>query len=58
MEEPFDPKARAGEKQRSRDEDDRALAAGEKTLEQVERESAHFVFPHVRISFRGSKPLE
>jgi hypothetical protein len=54
----FDPKRRALEKQRSREADARALASGEKTLEQLERENGHFVFPHVRISFKGSRPLE
>jgi hypothetical protein len=54
----LDPKRRALEKQRSRKEDARALASGEKTLEQLERENGHFVFPHVRISFKGSRPLE
>jgi hypothetical protein len=54
----FDPKERAREKQRSRDEDARALASGEKSREQLRRENGHFVFPNVRISLRGSKPLE
>jgi hypothetical protein len=54
----FDPKKRALEKQRSREEDARALASGEKSLKELERENGHFVFPHVRISFNGSRPLE
>jgi hypothetical protein len=54
----FDPKERAREKQRSREEDARALASGEKSREQLQRENGHFVFPNVRISARGAKPLE
>ena len=54
----FDPKERACEKQRSREEDARALASGEKTREQLRRENGFFVFPRVRISARDSKPLE
>jgi hypothetical protein len=54
----FDPLERAREKQASREEDARALAAGEKTREQLKRENGHFVFPRVEISARGSKPLE
>jgi hypothetical protein len=57
-EERFDPKERARQKRASRDEDARALASGEKTREQLKRENGHFVFPRVRISARGSKPLE
>lgn len=40
----FDPAELAREKQRSRDEDARALATGEKTLEQLRRENCHFCF--------------
>ncbi len=54
----FDPKERAREKQRSRDEDARALASGEKSAEQVQRENGHFSFPNARVSLRGTKPLE
>ncbi len=54
----LDVAERAREKQRSRDEDARALASGEKTREQLRRENGVFAFPHVRISVRGSKPLE
>jgi hypothetical protein len=54
----FDPKERTREKQRSRDEDARALACGENSREQLRRENGHFVFSNVRISLRGSKPLE
>ncbi len=58
MDDGFDPKERAREKQRSRDEDDRSLARGEKSLEQLKRECGYFAFPRVRMSSRGSKPLE
>jgi hypothetical protein len=54
----LDPKERAREKQLSRQEDARALASGEKSREELRRENGHFVFPNVRISARGSKPLE
>jgi hypothetical protein len=54
----FDPKERAREKQLSREEDARALASGEKSREQLQRENGHFVFANVRISARGAKPLE
>jgi hypothetical protein len=54
----FDPKERAREKERSRDDDVRALAAGEKTAEQLHRENGHFTFPNAHISLRGTKSLE
>ncbi len=54
----FDPKERAREKQRSREEDARALTSGQKTPEELQRENGHFSFPNARISLRGSKPLE
>jgi hypothetical protein len=54
----FDPKQRAREKQRSREEDARALASGEKSRDELRRENGHFVFPNVRISARGTRPLE
>jgi hypothetical protein len=53
-----DPKERAREKKRSRDEDARALAAGEKSRDELRRENGHFAFPRVRVSLRGAKPLE
>lgn len=62
MEEPkieyYDFKARALEKQQSRDKDAHALASGEKTLEDLRRENGHFSFKNVRISLRGAKPLK
>jgi hypothetical protein len=58
MDDRFDPKERAREKQRSREEDDQALARGEKSVQQLKRECGHFAFPRVRMSARGSKPLE
>ena len=54
----FDPKERAREKQRSRDEDARALASGEKSREELQRENGHFTIPNVRVSLRGAKLLE
>jgi hypothetical protein len=56
--EQFDPKERAREKQRSREEDARALLSGRKTREQLQRENGHVTFPNARISLRGTKPLE
>ncbi len=55
---PFDPSERAREKRRSREDDARALAAGEKSPADLRRENGHFAFPNVRISLRGVKPLE
>jgi hypothetical protein len=54
----LDPEERAREKQRSREEDARALASGNKSREELRRENGHFAFPNVRVSARGSKPLE
>ncbi len=54
----FDPEERAREKQRSREDDARALASGEKSREELRRENGHFAFPNVRVSLRGAKPLE
>jgi hypothetical protein len=36
----------------------RALASGEKSPEQLQRENGHFTFPNARISLGGTKPLE
>ena len=58
MNDRFNPKERAREKQRSREEDDRSLARGEKSVQQLKRECGYFAFPRVRMSARGSKPLE
>ena len=54
----FEQAERAREKQLSREEDARALASGAKSREQLRRENGVFVFPKVRISLRGVKPLE
>ncbi len=54
----LDPKERAREKERSRDDDARALASGEKSVEQLRHENGHFAFSKVRVSLRGAKPLE
>jgi hypothetical protein len=58
MDDRFDPKERASEKHRSREEDDRSLARGKKSLEQLKGECGYFAFPRVRMSARGSKLLE
>lgn len=52
------PDSRAREKQRSREDDARALASGDKSREQLKRENGHFAFANVRVSLRGAKPLE
>jgi len=44
-----DPAERAREKAASRDEDARAIAAGEKSPSQVRRENASFAFSNVRL---------
>ena len=54
----LEPIERAREKQESRDADDRALASGQKSRDDLRRENGHFVFRRVRISLRGAKPLE
>jgi hypothetical protein len=54
----FDPVARAAEKRASREEDERALASGEITREQLCRRNYIFYGLKTRISLRGSKPLK
>jgi hypothetical protein len=47
--EPLDQAQRAREKQASRDEDDRALALGLKSREQIARKNGAFAFPRERL---------
>ena len=47
----YNPAERAAEKAASRAEDARAIAAGEKTVEQVRRENASFAFPGVQLRY-------
>jgi hypothetical protein len=54
----LDPQERAREKQRSRDEDARALSSGAKSKEQLRRENGHFAFNKARVSLLGAKPLK
>jgi len=56
---PFDPVARAVEKQRSRDEDARALASGEKSLEELQHENGAMarVLARGRIDPAASRSL-
>ena len=56
-EKPFDPAARAEEKQRSREEDERALSRGETRQDELRRESGLFVFSRVRIDLDGAESL-
>jgi len=54
----LDAAERARQKSLSREEDDRALTSGAKSRAQLRRENGLFAFPNVRVSLRGSKPLE
>ncbi len=54
----LDPAERAREKQRSREDDARALASGEKSCEELQHENGNFAFANVRVTLRGAKPLE
>ena len=56
-ERPFDPIARAAEKQRTRDEDELALREGSKTREQLRQENGLFVFAKVFIDFGSAEEL-
>jgi hypothetical protein len=51
---PFDPVARAAEKQASRDDDARAVASGEKSRAQLKVENGSFAFPRKRIRLERS----
>lgn len=53
----FDPRMRAEEKRRSREEDRAALERGEKTPEDLRRENGLFVFSRVRIDLDGAEAL-
>lgn len=50
MPETFAPDERAAEKRRSREEDERALQAGEISREALRRKNGHFASPNVRIN--------
>lgn len=47
----FDPAERAREKASSRAEDERVVATGEKSPEQIRRENASFAFAGAKIRF-------
>ncbi|MFO0589008.1 MAG: hypothetical protein U0441_15770 [Polyangiaceae bacterium] len=53
----FDPIERAAEKQRSREEDEAALASGQKTREDLRRENGLFAFANVRIDLDAAEEL-
>ncbi|HEX2568427.1 MAG TPA: hypothetical protein VH877_02635 [Polyangia bacterium] len=53
----YNPKKRAEEKQRSRERDERALASGEKSAEQLRRENGRIALLRVRIDYAGAKSL-
>jgi hypothetical protein len=54
----YRPQARADEKQRAREADERALAAGGMSPEELGRERGAFVFPHVRVDLDGVLSFE
>lgn len=49
--------AREAEKQRSRDDDERALASGEKSAEQLRAENGKFAFPGAIVNLRSARRL-
>jgi hypothetical protein len=51
----LDPAQRASEKARSREDDQRALASGKKSSEQLRVENGAFAFPpsRIRLDLRG-----
>jgi hypothetical protein len=53
----YDFDERAREKQESRERDERAVASGEKTQEELRRENGHFSSLRVRINYAGAKSL-
>lgn len=53
----IDPQQRNKEKQASREADDRALAAGELTIEQLNARNARFAFPDAVVDLRGARRL-
>jgi hypothetical protein len=50
----FDPKARAAEKQASRDADEAALASGAKSRDDLRRENGGFALLRVRPDFAAA----
>lgn len=53
----FDPRARAEEKRRSREDDRLALERGEKTPADLRRENGLFAFSRVQIDLDGAESL-
>ena len=53
----LDADERAAAKQESRDDDARALASGEKSLDQLRAENGLFAFPNAKIDLSRVKPL-
>ncbi len=51
---PFDAKARAAEKQASRDADEAAVAAGERSRDDLRRENGAFALLRVRPDFAAA----
>lgn len=53
----YDGNERSWEKHISRQEDERALASGEKSAEQLRRENGHFAGMDVKVDFKRGKSL-
>lgn len=53
----FDVHERAREKELSRQADERSLAFGEKSAEQLYRENGHFAGMNVRVDLKRAKSL-
>lgn len=53
----YDPRERAAEKETSRDADERALATGEKTREQLKRENGIFHGMKFRMDLSSGERL-
>ena len=53
----FDPAERRREKEISRESDERALASGEKSPRDLQRENGHFAGLNVRINLGRAKAL-
>jgi hypothetical protein len=51
----LDPRVRAAEKAESRAEDVRALASGEKSVEDLRRENGAFAFPRGQVRLNLSR---
>jgi hypothetical protein len=55
--EQHDVAARVSEKQASRDRDERALASGEVSVDELRRANGHFAFPDTELDLVNVKSL-